>query len=67
MFFLHFLDTYKNMVKYLQRVPLNVSINWCYLHQDEGKTWIAWIGHNATRYHNFNALPHAFFVHFLSV
>ena len=30
-----------------------------------------WIGHNATRYHNFNALPHAlpqaFTVHFLSV
>ena len=31
MFLLHFLDTYKNMAKYLQKVPLDVSINWCYL------------------------------------
>ena len=59
MFLLYFLDTYINMVKYLQRVPLDVSINWHYLHQDAGKTWITWIGHNAMRYHNFNALPDA--------
>ena len=39
MFLLHFLDTYKNMAKYLQKVPLDVSINWCYLHQDAGKTY----------------------------
>ena len=37
MFLLYFLDTYINLVKYLQRVPLDVSINWCYLHQDAGK------------------------------
>ena len=59
MFLLYFLDTYINMAKYLQKVPLDVSINWRYLHQDAGKTWIKWIGHNATRYHNFNPLPHA--------
>ena len=59
MFLLYFLDPYKNMVKYLQRVPLDVSINWRYLHQDAGRTWVTWIGHNATRYHKFNALPHA--------
>ena len=35
---LYFLDVYKNMVKYLQKVPLDVSINWRYLHQDAGKT-----------------------------
>ena len=58
MFLLYFLDTYINMVKYLQKVSLDASINWRYLHQDAGKTWIIWIGHNATRYHNFNALPH---------
>ena len=39
MFLLYFLDTYINLVKYLQRVPLDVSINWCYLHQDAGKTY----------------------------
>ena len=39
MFFLHFLETYKNLVKYLQRVSLDVSINWRYLHQDAGKTY----------------------------
>ena len=32
MYLLHFLDTYINLVKYLQNVPLDVSINWCYLH-----------------------------------
>ena len=58
MFLLHFLDTYKNMAKYLQKVPLDVFINWCYLHQDAGKTWITWIGHNAMRFHDFNAEPH---------
>ena len=59
MFLLYFLDTYEKIVKYLKRIPLDVSINWRYLHQDARKTWITWIGHNATRYHNFNALPHA--------
>ena len=39
MFSLYFLDPFKNMVKYLQIVPLDVSINWCYLHQDAGKTY----------------------------
>ena len=39
MFLLHFSDTYINLVKYLQRVPLDVSINWCYLHQDGQKTY----------------------------
>ena len=34
------------MVKYLQRVPLDASINWRYLHQDAGKTWLTWIDHN---------------------
>ena len=56
---LYFLDTYINMVKYSQKASLDVSINWRYLHQDAGKTWITWIGHNAMRYHNFNALPDA--------
>ena len=28
-----------NMAKKLQRVPLDVSIHWCYLHQDAGKTY----------------------------
>ena len=37
MFLLYFLDI--NLVKYLQRVPLDVSINWCYLDQDLGKTY----------------------------
>ena len=27
------------MVKYLQTVPLDASINWHDLHQDEGKTY----------------------------
>ena len=27
------------MVKYLQRVPLDISINWHYLHQDAVKTY----------------------------
>ena len=27
------------MLKYLQRVPLDVSIKWRYLHQDVGKTY----------------------------
>ena len=40
MFLLYFLDTYINLFKYLQRVPLGVSINWCYLHQDAGKTYL---------------------------
>ena len=39
MFSLYFLDPFINMVKYLQIVPLDVSINWCYLHQDAGKTY----------------------------
>ena len=39
MFLLYFLDTYLNLVKYLQRVPWDVSINWHYLHQDAGKTY----------------------------
>ena len=39
MFLLHFLDTYINLVKYLERFPLDVSINWDYLHQDVGKTY----------------------------
>ena len=39
MFLLYFLDTYINLVKYLQKVPLDVSINWCYLHQDAEKTY----------------------------
>ena len=38
MFSLYFLATYINMVKHLQRFPLNVSINWGYLHQDQRKT-----------------------------
>ena len=51
MFLLYFLDTSINMVKHLQRVPLDILINWQYLHQDAEKTWIIWIGHYATRYH----------------
>ena len=44
MFSLYFLDAYINMVKYLQKVhlekvPLNVSINLRYLHQDTGKNY----------------------------
>ena len=38
MFLLYFLDTSINMVKYLQRVPLDIFINWHYLHQDAEKT-----------------------------
>ena len=40
MFLLHFLDTYINMVKYLEKVPLDISINWHYLHQDAGNTYL---------------------------
>ena len=48
------------MLKYLQRLSLDISIvNWHYLHQDAGKTWITCRAHNAARCHNFNALPHA--------
>ena len=32
-------DTYINLAKYLKRVPLEVFINWHYLHQDERKTY----------------------------
>ena len=39
MFLLHFLDTYVNLVKYLQRFPLDVSTDWRYLHQNAGKTY----------------------------
>ena len=39
MFLLYFLDTYMNLVKCLQRVPLDVSTDWQYLHQDAGKTY----------------------------
>ena len=39
MFLLYFLDTYMNLVKCLQRVPLDVSTDWRYLHQDVGKTY----------------------------
>ena len=39
MFLLYFLDTYVNLVKCLQRVPLDVSTDWRYLHQDVGKTY----------------------------
>ena len=39
MFLLYFLDTYIIVVKYLQRFSLDVSINWCYLHQDVQKTY----------------------------
>ena len=37
--FIAFLDAYINMIKNLQRVSLDVSINWRYLHQDTGKTY----------------------------
>ena len=30
----------KSMTKILQRVPLEVSIHWHYLHQDGRKTWL---------------------------
>ena len=46
--FIIFLDTFTNMVEYLQRVPFDVSINRNYMYQDAGK-----------RDHNFNALPQA--------
>ena len=39
MFLLYFLDTYMNLVKCLQRVPLDVSTDWRYLHQDVRKTY----------------------------
>ena len=37
--FLVFLHTYINVTKYLQRVPLDVSLNWHYVHQVAGKTY----------------------------
>ena len=37
--FIIFSDTYLKMVKYLQRVPLDVSISWYYLYQDARKTY----------------------------
>ena len=37
--FTAFLDTYLNMVKDLRRVPLDVSIQWRYLHQDTRNTY----------------------------
>ena len=40
MFLLYFLDIYINLVKCLERVPLDVSINCCYLHKDAGKTYL---------------------------
>ena len=40
MVLLFFSDTYINLVKYLPRVPLDVSINRRYLHQDGGKTYL---------------------------
>ena len=47
------------MLKNLQRVLLDKSIiNLHALHQDAGKTWMTWIGHNATCYHIFITLPH---------
>ena len=39
MFSLYFLDPFINMVKYLQIVPLDESINWCYRYQDAGNTY----------------------------
>ena len=39
MFLLYFLDTYINLVKHLERVPLDVSINQYYLDQDAAKTY----------------------------
>ena len=39
MFLLYFLDTYTNLVKYLLRVPFDVSINQRHLHQDAGKNY----------------------------
>ena len=39
LFLLYFLDTYIDMVKNSQRVPLDESLNWRYLHQNTGKTY----------------------------
>ena len=39
MFLLYFLDTCMNLVQCLQRVPLDVSTDWRYLHQDAGKMY----------------------------
>ena len=39
MFLMYFLDNYINLVKYLQRVALDVFLNWRYLHQDAGQTY----------------------------
>ena len=36
---MYFLDNYINLVKYLQRVALDVFLNWRYLHQDAGQTY----------------------------
>ena len=38
-FVVFFRYIYINMVKYLQRVSLDVSINWRYVHQDARKTY----------------------------
>ena len=37
--FIVFSDIYVNIVKYLQRVSLDVSINWRYLRRDAGETY----------------------------
>ena len=39
MILLYFLDTYVNLVKYLQIVSFDASINWRYLDQDAAKTY----------------------------
>ena len=39
MFLLYILNTYINMIKYLQKILLDVSINWHYLHEDAWKTY----------------------------
>ena len=38
-FFFRYIENQYVMTKNLQRVPLEVSIHKCYLHQDGGKTW----------------------------
>ena len=58
--FIVFFGYLYNMLKYLQRVPLGISIiNWHYLYQDAPKTWVTSIGHSATLYHSFITLPYA--------
>ena len=37
--FRQFLGTYINLVEYLQIIPLDISINWRYLHQNAGKIY----------------------------